>query len=105
MKFFKRFLLKLKTLCMPFYDNGHVLILHSGVHVTLESLLLDNDLKIIVKDMVMDSGRSFPGKNGAYRQENEKHVACSEKLVEKVQKEFSTVQLNGNSNKGTEILT
>ncbi|WOK96012.1 4-alpha-glucanotransferase DPE2 isoform X1 [Canna indica] len=62
------------------------------LHVTLESLMLDKDLKSIVKDMVLNSGRSVPAK------ENQVHVALSDKkLMEKVQEELSTVHINGNS--------
>ncbi|RWW24391.1 hypothetical protein GW17_00011320 [Ensete ventricosum] len=60
------------------------------VHVTLDSLMLDKDLKTIIKDMVLSSGRSdFV---------NETNVSSSEKkLMEKVQEKISAVQINGNT--------
>lgn len=36
------------------------LCLYSGVHVTLESLMKDNELKAAIKDLVRGSGRSYP---------------------------------------------
>lgn len=37
-----------------------ILPLYSGVHVTLESLQKDKELKTIIKDLVRGSGRSCP---------------------------------------------
>lgn len=37
--------------------------LYSGIHVTLESLLKDKELKTIIKDLVHGSGRSYPQVN------------------------------------------
>ncbi|CAL9106060.1 unnamed protein product [Musa acuminata var. zebrina] len=60
------------------------------VHVTLDSLMLDEDLKTIIKDMVLSSGRSDPV--------NETNASSSEKkLMEKVQEKISAVQINGNT--------
>lgn len=33
---------------------------NAGVHVTLEALMKDNDLKNTIKDLVRGSGRSYP---------------------------------------------
>lgn len=66
------------------------IMLRTGVHVTLDSLMLDEDLKTIIKDMVLSSGRSDPV--------NETNASSSEKkLMEKVQEKISAVQINGNT--------
>lgn len=65
-------------------------MLRTGVHVTLDSLMLDKDLKTIIKDMVLSSERSYPV--------NETNASSSEKkLMEKVQEKISSVQINGNT--------
>lgn len=65
-------------------------MLRTGVHVTLDSLMLDKDLKTIIKDMVLSSERSYPV--------NETNASSSEKkLMEKVQEKISAVQINGNT--------
>lgn len=52
------------------------ILLFSGVHVTLESLMKDNQLKTTIKDLVRGSGRSYPvGENEV--QVNEETAATS----------------------------
>ncbi|KAK8952968.1 4-alpha-glucanotransferase DPE2 [Platanthera guangdongensis] len=59
--------------------------LSSGMHVTLESLLGDEDLKITIKDLVASSGRSYPISEYEMK-----------KQVENIEDElFSRLQLNG----------
>ena len=54
------------------------ILLYSGVHVTLESLIKDSELKSTIKDLVRGSGRSHPvGENEV--QVNEESVATTEK--------------------------
>lgn len=44
---------------------------NSGVHVTVETLLEDKELKGAIKDLVNSSGRSSPQVEGAFMQQNE----------------------------------
>lgn len=68
------------------------------VHVTLESLLSDEDLKVSIKDLVRSTERSFPVTAGAGMQENETNLTSSvKKQIENEQEKFSMVHLNGNS--------
>lgn len=71
-------------------------MLYSGVHVTLESLIKDSELKSTIKDLVRESGRSHPvGENEV--QVNEESVATTEKQQVTTGKEELLVvtQLNG----------
>lgn len=71
-------------------------MLYSGVHVTLESLIKDSELKSTIKDLVRGSGRSHPvGENEV--QVNEESVATTEKQQVTTGKEELLVvtQLNG----------
>ncbi|XP_008796184.1 4-alpha-glucanotransferase DPE2 isoform X2 [Phoenix dactylifera] len=68
------------------------------VHVTLESLLGDEDLKTTIKDIVRSSGRSFPVTVGSDMQENENNIACSvKKQIKNEQEKISMVHLNDNA--------
>lgn len=71
----------------------------TGLHVTLDSLLRDNDLKNLLKDMVINSGRSYPvEKNNGIG-----IAAASEKQAEKVQEGIATIQINGSSSNKSSI--
>lgn len=48
-----------------------IYFLNSGVHVTVETLLEDKELKGAIKDLVNSSGRSSPQVEGAFMQQNE----------------------------------
>ncbi|KAH0468674.1 hypothetical protein IEQ34_001906 [Dendrobium chrysotoxum] len=56
------------------------------VHVTLESLLRDEDLKISIKDLVISSGRSYPTSEAEIK---------NKKQVENIQSKISSIQFNG----------
>ncbi|XP_042408165.1 4-alpha-glucanotransferase DPE2-like [Zingiber officinale] len=70
------------------------------LHITLDSLLLDNDLKNLVKDMVINSGRSYPvEKNNGIGVA----AASEKKQAEKVQEGIATIQINGSSSNRSSI--
>lgn len=71
----------------------------TGLHVTLDSLLLDNDLKNLVKDMVINSGRLYP----VEKNNGTGFAAASEKQAEKVQEGIATIQINGSSSNRSSI--
>ncbi|PKU64882.1 4-alpha-glucanotransferase DPE2 [Dendrobium catenatum] len=56
------------------------------VHVTLESLLKDEDLKITIKDLVISSGRSYPTSEAEIKNKQQ---------VENIQSKISSIQFNG----------
>lgn len=73
-------------------------MVHAGVHVTLESLLGDKDLKAIIKDLVRSSGRSFPVTVGSDMQGNQNNIAILvKKQIQNEQEKISMVHLNDNS--------
>lgn len=55
------------------------------VHVTMESLLRDEDLKINIKDLIISSGRSYPASEAEIKK----------KQVDNIQNKISSIQLNG----------
>ncbi|KAG1371187.1 4-alpha-glucanotransferase DPE2 [Cocos nucifera] len=68
------------------------------VHVTLESLLGDVDLKTTIKDLVRSSGRSFPVTVGSDVQENQNNIAgLVKKQIKNEQEKISMVHLNDHS--------
>lgn len=96
----------IKWTCILRVMNLIMLLVFSGVHVTLESLMKDEELKTTIKGLVRGSGRSYPFVGETDGQENQetavmipgKHQAASGQEKIPVGK-----QLNGVPRKETSV--
>ena len=64
----------------------------SGVHVTLESLIKDNDLQTTIKDLVRWSGRSLPKEDDSEVEVSPVSVLSSAEALSEKQKFASTTE-------------
>lgn len=72
-------------------------VTYSGVHVTLEALIKDKELTSIIKDLVLGSGRSHPGKHAEKQVIPESAIATTEKkqIASGKEKAYVATPLNG----------
>lgn len=64
----------------------------SGVHVTLESLIKDNDLQTTIKDLVSWSGRSLPKEDDSEIEASPVSVLSAAEALSEKQKFASTTE-------------
>lgn len=71
--------------------------MYAGVHVTLESLVKDKELKTAIKDLVRSSGRSYPPSEEVEVQaaSGKASVAPKQQFSAEQEKVPPTTQLNG----------
>lgn len=66
--------------------------------MTMESLLEDEDLKSTIKDLVISSGRSYPGIDGLGMQKDDsgnRTQILVKKQIANGKEKFASVHLNG----------
>jgi hypothetical protein len=72
------------------------ILLYSGTHVTLESLIKDNELKSTIKGLVKGSGRSHPvGENEVQAKEESAATTAQTQQVATGKEKLLVTQLNG----------